>query len=130
MTIVTWRSCDWRQIYCKQWYSPQQQETSKRKQQHFISDCSKSRLGNHQFCKTEDFLQRFIYTVIVNNSTHINKTNNHLSPQILEHKNSRHMALEIKFVLARLNWIKRSKHSPPPFDNWILNGNTNIDKIF
>jgi len=29
-----------------------------------------------------------IETVMIDNSTNINKTNNHLSPQIIEHKNS------------------------------------------
>ena len=33
---------------------------------------------------------------MVNNFTNINKTNNHLSPQLTEHKKKRHMTSEIQ----------------------------------
>ena len=41
-------------------------------------------------------------SVMVNNSTNINKTNNHLSTQIIEHKNTMTITLEIKV----LTWDK------------------------
>jgi len=60
---------------------------------------------------------------MVNNSSNINKTNNHLPPQIIDY-----MALEIQVLswdrhkhVAGLNRIPVS-----PIDNCISNGNTDI----
>ena len=45
-------------------------------------------------------MKRKLYTnvpkTVINNSTNINKTNNHLSLQLIEHKKDRHMMLEIQ----------------------------------
>jgi hypothetical protein len=53
-------------------------------------------------CKTADYLVQYyqyekkVLTLMNNNSTNINKTNNHLSLQLIEHKKDRHMMLEIQ----------------------------------
>ena len=49
--------------------------------------------------------EKKVETVMVNNSTNINKTNNHLSPQIIEH-----MVFEIR-ILA---WHRHTKMWQPP----------------
>ena len=69
---------------------------------------------------------------MVNNSTNINKKNNHLSPQIIEHKKGpRHMALDIQVLgwdghinVAALNrWIG-FKATPLVYTVTIVNSNT------
>jgi len=72
---------------------------------------------------------------MVNNSTNINKTNDHLSTELIEHKNEgqQHMMLEIQVLawdrhkdVAGLNRLMGSH--PSPHDNWISNSNTYINK--
>ena len=80
--------------------------------------------------------RKVFFTVMVNNSTNINKTNNHLLPKTIEHKEiPQHMALEILVLaldrhknVAGLNRLMGSQ--PSPSDNWITNDNTDINKQY
>ena len=53
---------------------------------------------------------------MVSNSTNVNKTNNCLSPQIIEHQKNRYKNV------AGLDLLMRSQVSP--LENWISNSNT------
>jgi hypothetical protein len=77
---------------------------------------------------------------MVDNSMNINKMNNHLSTQLIEHKKKKtttradgQVVLEIQVLtwdrhknVRRLNWLIGSQ--PFPLDNWISNDNTYINK--
>jgi hypothetical protein len=71
---------------------------------------------------------------MVNNSTNINKMNNHVLSQIIEHKKrSRDMILGIQGLaldrhenMTGLNRLLLSK--PFHLDNWIFNGYTDMNK--
>ena len=67
-----------------------------------------------------------------NNSTKINKTNNHLASELSE-KKPWHVTLEIQILasvrhknVVWFNWLMGSQ--PSILDNWISNGNTYINK--
>jgi hypothetical protein len=73
---------------------------------------------------------------MVNNSiTSINKSNNRLLPQIIEHKKDHKITLEIN-VLAwerHKNMVELNRligYKPSPLDIWISNGSTYINKRF
>jgi hypothetical protein len=58
--------------------------------------------------------------MIANNSTNINKTSNHLSPQIIEHEKgitTSDMGNTGPDLVQAQTWLMGSQHSPP--DNWI-----------
>ena len=65
---------------------------------------------------------------MVNNSTNINKTNNHLSLSALTQTNPQHMTLACDRYnnVTCLNRLMGSQ--PTIHDNWISNENTNINK--
>jgi hypothetical protein len=70
---------------------------------------------------------------MVINLANINKTNNHLSLQLIEHKNTQHMMLEIQVMgLVSTNmWQVKTDQLDPKFsslDNWIYKGNACIYK--
>jgi hypothetical protein len=60
-----------------------------------------------------------------NNSTNINKTNNHLSPQTTEHKWTRHTAVEMWVGTRTKMWRHQIRYWDPfsTLDNWISNNN-------
>ena len=52
------------------------------------------------YSKSDNY-EKKVETMMINNSTNINKTNNHISPQIMEQKKrARHMALKSR------SWLK------------------------
>ena len=73
---------------------------------------------------------------MVNNSTNINKSNNHLSPQIVEHNKKKTMIYGIRNPVPGLGtdtkmWqgsIGLWDSNLSPFDNWIFNVNTDVNK--
>jgi hypothetical protein len=71
---------------------------------------------------------------MVNNTTNINKTNNHLLPQIIkDNKRPGHMALkDLVQTLDRLKNVSELNlfmdSNTPPIHNWISKGNTDINK--
>ena len=67
---------------------------------------------------------------MVFNSTNINKTNDHISPQIIEHKKL--ITYDIRNPgpdknVTGLNWLIGSQY--PSLDNWIFNCNTYINRF-
>ena len=56
---------------------------------------------------------------MVYNTTNINKTNTHHSPQTMEHTKDHDIRL--------LAWdMGKKNQNPTPFDNWIPNANTDM----
>ena len=67
---------------------------------------------------------------MVNNSTNINKTNNHLSSELTEHKKKRGITTyDIGNPDPGLGHTQKCGGvKPSPLDNWISNGNAFIKK--